>query len=130
MITFGSFDVFHVGHLRLLERARSLGARLVVGVSSDELNRQKKGRAPVFHETERIAIVGALTCVHATFLEQSLEAKRRYVTEWQASVLVMGDDWKGKFDDLKDICSVVYMPRTPSISTTTTIEKIRRPIYE
>lgn len=128
VITFGTYDVFHIGHLALLERARALGDRLVVGVSSDLLNRDKKGRSPVFAQQERQAIVAALRCVDATFIEESLEAKPEYVREWTADVLVMGDDWAGKFDWLADLCEVVYLPRTPSISTTATIERIQRPL--
>lgn len=125
MITFGTFDVLHLGHLRLLERARSMGDHLLVGVSSDRLNRQKKGRAPVFPESERLQLVAALRCVDAVFLEESLERKREYVTHHRADVLVMGDDWAGKFDALSDLCEVIYVPRTPAISTTAVIEKIR-----
>jgi glycerol-3-phosphate cytidylyltransferase len=124
VITFGTFDVFHVGHLRVIERAAALGDRLVVGVSADELNLRKKGRAPVFTEAERLAIVAALKPVDAVFLEESLELKRHYIVEHRADVLVMGDDWAGRFDDLEDVCEVVYLPRTPAISTTAIIEKI------
>lgn len=124
VITFGTFDVLHVGHLAVLERAADLGARLVVGVSSDDLNSRKKGRSPVFPQDERMAIVGSLKVVDEVFLEESLEKKRRYVTDHAADVLVMGDDWAGRFDDLQDITEVVYLPRTPSISTTGIIEHI------
>jgi choline-phosphate cytidylyltransferase len=103
VITFGTFDVFHVGHLRVIERAAALGDRLVVGVSADELNLRKKGREPVFSQSE---------------------LKREYITRFGADVLVMGDDWAGRFDEFKDICEVVYLPRTPAISTTALIEKI------
>lgn len=125
VITFGTFDVFHVGHLRLLERARSLGDALIVGVSTDELNLQKKGRVPVYGYPERARIVSALRCVDAVFAEESLEQKRRYLLDHRADLLVMGDDWQGRFDALGEICRVVYLPRTPSISTTTVIEKVR-----
>jgi choline-phosphate cytidylyltransferase len=124
VVTFGTFDVFHVGHLRVIERAAALGDRLVVGVSADALNIQKKGRAPVFSEAERMAIVAALKPVDAVFREDSLEQKRDYLIEHHADVLVMGDDWAGKFDEFKDICEVVYLERTPAISTTALIEKI------
>ncbi|WP_203338379.1 adenylyltransferase/cytidyltransferase family protein [Nocardioides limicola] len=124
VITFGTFDVFHVGHLRIIERAAELGGRLVVGVSADALNISKKGRAPVFSQAERLAIVAALKPVDAVFVEESLEAKRDYLIEHGADVLVMGDDWAGRFDEFSDICEVVYLPRTPAISTTALIEKI------
>ena len=124
VITFGTFDVFHVGHLRMIERAAALGDRLVVGVSADELNLRKKGREPIFSEAERVEIVSALRCVSEVFVEESLELKRDYVLRHGADVLVMGDDWEGKFDDLADVCEVVYLTRTPAVSTTALIEKI------
>ena len=126
VITFGTFDVFHVGHLRLLERARGLGGSLSVGVSSDQLNYRKKGRYPVYDQEERMQLIAALKVVDDVFLEESLELKRQYVADKGADVLVMGDDWAGKFDQLADVCEVVYLPRTPAISTTAVIEKIRR----
>ncbi len=124
VITFGTFDVFHVGHLRVIQRAASFGDRLVVGVSADELNMRKKGRLPVFSEAERLEIVNALKPVDEVFVEESLELKREYILRYDAQVLVMGDDWAGKFDDFGDICTVEYLPRTPAISTTALIEKI------
>ena len=124
VITFGTFDVFHVGHLRVIERAASFGDRLVVGVSADALNERKKGRPPVFSQAERMEIVRALRSVDAVFLEESLEQKRDYILEHQADVLVMGDDWAGKFDEFGDVCEVVYLERTPAISTTAIIEHI------
>ncbi len=125
VITFGTFDVFHVGHLAILERAASLGERLVVGVSSDELNIAKKGRPCVYPLDARTAILRALRCVDKVFTEESLELKRDYINEYSADALVMGHDWAGRFDDLGDLCEVVYLPRTPSISTTATIERIQ-----
>lgn len=126
VITFGTFDVLHVGHLRILQRAKELGERLVVGISSDALNVAKKGREPVFSETERCELVANLKCVDEVFVEESLELKRAYVEKYAADVLVMGDDWAGRFNELSDICQVVYLPRTPSISTTGLIEHISR----
>jgi glycerol-3-phosphate cytidylyltransferase len=124
VITFGTFDVLHVGHVRILQRAAALGDRLVVGVSADALNIAKKGRPPVFSQEERLEIVKALAVVDEVFLEESLELKRDYVVEHRADVLAMGDDWKGRFDFVSDLCEVVYFPRTPSISTTEVIEHI------
>jgi glycerol-3-phosphate cytidylyltransferase len=106
-------------------RARELGDRLVVGVSTDELNYSKKGRFPVFTQDERAQIVRAIRFVDEVFFEESLDLKREYIMRYMANVLVMGNDWEGKFDDMKDLCEVIYLPRTPSISTTAVIEKIR-----
>ena len=125
IITFGTFDVFHVGHLRILERARKLGDYLLVGVSTDELNYAKKGRNPFYNQNERMEIISVIRYVDEVFLEESLEFKRHYIQTYQADVLVMGDDWAGKFDEFRDICRVEYLRRTPSISTTAVIEKIR-----
>ena len=124
VITFGTFDVLHVGHIRVLKRAAEYGDRLVVGVSADELNIKKKGRAPVFDQDERLEILSSLKMVDEVFLEESLEKKRDYIVEHNAQVLVMGDDWTGKFDWVSDVCEVVYLPRTPSVSTTGLIEHI------
>ncbi|NVK22282.1 MAG: adenylyltransferase/cytidyltransferase family protein [Kangiellaceae bacterium] len=125
IITFGTFDVFHVGHVNILERAKSLGTELYVGISSDELNNSKKGRYPIYSQEDRMHIVSALSCVDFVFLEESLELKKDYIQQYQANMLVMGDDWQGKFDDMKLYCEVKYLPRTPSVSTTEIIEVVR-----
>jgi len=116
--------MFHVGHLRLLGRARKIGDWLAVGVSTDKLNIEKKGREPVYTQSERMEILRGLKCVDSVFEEESLELKRKYIVEHEANVLVMGDDWHGKFDDYADLCEIVYFKRTPSVSTTEIIEKI------
>ncbi|MGQ7805515.1 adenylyltransferase/cytidyltransferase family protein [Hafnia alvei] len=125
IITFGTFDIFHVGHLAILQRAKALGDRLVVGVSSDRLNLQKKQRNPIYSESERIAILRNIKDVDDVFLEKSLEEKAKYIQNYRADILAMGDDWEGHFDHFRDICEVVYFPRTPSISTTEIIEIVR-----
>ena len=125
VITFGTFDVFHVGHLNIFERALSYGDRLVVGISTDALSISKKGRSPVYSQQERSAIVAALRCVDEVFWEESLEEKEQYIRRYNADVLVMGDDWAGKFDWLSGLCAIEYLPRTPAISTTELIEKIQ-----
>ena len=117
--------MFHIGHLNVLERARALGDELVVGVSSDALNFSKKGRNPICSEGDRMRIVAALGCVTSVFSEESLELKADYIREHRADKLVMGDDWEGKFDHLGELCEVIYLPRTPSISTTKLIEVVR-----
>jgi choline-phosphate cytidylyltransferase len=122
VITFGTFDLFHVGHLNILQRAKRLGSRLIVGVSSDALNFRKKNRYPLTNQEHRMNIVGALKCVDEVFLEESMDLKPHYIQSHGADILVMGDDWAGKFDDMP--CTVQYFPRTPSISTTELIECI------
>lgn len=126
VITFGTFDVFHIGHLRILERASQLGDYLMVGVSTDKMNFDKKGRYPIYSQDQRLEIINALKCVDEVFLEESLALKREYLLKNKADVLVMGDDWAGRFDEFKDVCRVEYLERTPSISTTALIETIRR----
>ncbi len=127
VITFGTFDVFHIGHLRILERAKALGNYLIVGVSTDQMNFDKKNRYPVYSQYERVRIIEALKVVDEVFLEESLELKREYLIQFQADILVMGDDWTNKFDEFQDICEVIYLERTPSVSTTAIIEKIKAP---
>jgi glycerol-3-phosphate cytidylyltransferase len=125
VITFGTFDVFHLGHLNILEQARLFGHHLIVGVSTDQLTFNKKQRYPVYTQEERRRIVAAINVVDEVFYEESLEQKGDYIRQYSADVLVMGEDWKGKFDEFSSICEVAYLPRTPSISTTAIIEKIR-----
>lgn len=125
VITFGTFDLFHYGHLRLLERAADLGDRLIVGVSSDDLSFRKKGRFPLYSQEQRVRIVRALRVVDEVFVEHSLEAKGAYLRDHRADILVMGEDWAGRFDAFSSRCRVVYLPRTPAISTTAIIEKVQ-----
>lgn len=129
IITFGTFDVFHAGHCKILERAKELGDYLVVGVSSDQLNMRKKNRSPVYSQADRFHILQSLRCVDEVFIEESLELKGQYIKDHNADILVMGDDWEGKFDNFRDICDVVYMKRTPAISTTEIIEIVRSTVY-
>lgn len=124
VITFGTFDLFHIGHLNILNRASGLGQRLVVGISSDRLNAQKKGRLPIYSQTDRMMIIQSLKCVDTVFLEESLALKADYIERYRADILVMGSDWQGRFDHLSSLCRVAYFPRTPSVSTTALIETI------
>ncbi len=125
IMTFGTFDLFHIGHLNILQRAAKLGDKLIVGVSTDNLSLLKKKRLPIYNQNQRKEIIGNLRFVDSVFFEESLELKREYLLKYKVDILVMGDDWKDKFDFLKDICEVIYLERTPFISTTEIIEKIR-----
>ncbi|MFK3662188.1 adenylyltransferase/cytidyltransferase family protein [Scandinavium sp. NPDC088450] len=125
VITFGTFDVFHVGHINIIERAAELGDYLIVGVSSDDLNFSKKKRYPIYNESDRLKIISSLKFVDEVFLEESLELKLEYIKKFNADLLVMGDDWAGRFDWVKNDCEVIYLPRTPSISTTEIIEVVK-----
>jgi choline-phosphate cytidylyltransferase len=125
VVTFGTYDLFHVGHLNILRRAKDLGDRLVVGVSSDELNFRKKQLRPTYPLDHRLAIVESVRYVDEVFVEEAMELKRQYLIDHRADVLVMGDDWEGRFDEFLDICRVVYLPRTVGISSTDVKVRIR-----
>nr|QBK89212.1 MAG: cytidylyltransferase [Mimivirus LCMiAC02] len=124
IITFGTFDLFHIGHLNILKRCKKYGNKLIVGVSTDKLNFEKKNKLPISDQKARKEIIESLKIVDEVFFEESLEKKKEYISKYKADILIMGDDHKGKFDFCKDICEVIYLPRTPSISTTSIIEKI------
>lgn len=125
VVTFGTFDLFHLGHLNILRRARALGDMLIVGVSSDELNLRKKKVAPSYPLAHRLEIVSSIRYVDGVFVEHALELKREYLIEHRADILVMGDDWAGRFDEFRDVCEVVYLPRTEGISSTDVKQFIR-----
>ncbi len=124
-LSFGTFDIFHHGHLKILERAAKHVDELYVGISSDELNLKKKGRKPIYSQEARADIIAALSFVKGVFIEESLELKRQYLLDYKADMLIMGCDWTGKFDEFNDICEVLYLDRTPDISTTQLIEQIK-----
>lgn len=117
VITYGTFDLFHVGHIRLLKRLSTLGDKLIVGISSDEFN-ALKGKKSFFSYEERAEIVESCKYVTAVFPEHNWQQKRDDIIRYHADIFAMGDDWKGSFDDLNDICVVTYLTRTESISTT------------
>ncbi len=124
VITFGTYDLLHIGHVNIITKASSFGDKLIVGVSSDKLNYKKKQKLPIYPEKNRLTIVKSIKNVNHVFLEECLSKKREYILKYKANILIMGDDWKGKFDELSDICSVIYLPRTKQISTTNTIKHI------
>lgn len=117
VITYGTFDLFHVGHIRLLKRLRALGDELVVGISTDEFN-LSKGKQSFFSYEERAEILESCKYVSKVFPENNWQQKRDDIKNNEASIFAMGDDWAGEFDDLKDLCQVIYLPRTEGISTT------------
>lgn len=122
VVTYGTFDLLHVGHARLLAAARALGDSLAVGVSTDEFN-QVKGKAAVVPYRERCELLLALRSVDSVFPESSWEQKADDLRRLNARVFVMGSDWTGKFDDLRSICEVIYLPRTEFVSTTVLRER-------
>ena len=121
VITYGTFDLFHIGHLRLLERAKALAGEngtLTVAVSTDKFNWDEKHKKCVIADQDRMAIVGALKCVDKVIPETCWEQKRQDVIDNKIDIFVIGEDWKGKFDFLSDLCQVVYLSRTSGISST------------
>lgn len=125
IITFGTYDLFHIGHLKILERAKAQGDYLIVGISTDALNYSKKQKNPIYSQQDRMRIIESLKVVDEVFYEESLELKGEYIKQFNADVLVMGNDWEGRFDEFKSLCEVKYLERTPSISTTEIIEIIK-----
>lgn len=117
ILTYGTFDLFHVGHTRLLKRLRAMGDRLVVGCSTDEFN-ASKGKTSVFNYEERAEILQACRYVDLVFPENTWDQKIDDIKRYKADIFVMGDDWSGKFDHLSEYTEVYYVPRTDGISTT------------
>lgn len=117
MITYGTFDMFHYGHINLLRRARALGDYLIVALSSDSFN-AIKNKQSFFHYEHRRQMLEAIRYVDLIIPENDWEQKREDIIKHNVNIFVMGNDWEGKFDFLKDICEVVYLERTPEISTT------------
>lgn len=119
VITYGTYDLLHYGHINLLKRAKDLaeGGELIVALSSDEFNKLKNKQVYYSYE-ERKRILEAIRYVDKVIPETCWEQKRDDVINNKIDIFVMGDDWEGKFDFLSDLCEVVYLPRTPDISTT------------
>lgn len=118
IITYGTYDLLHYGHIRLLQRARALGDYLIVALSTDEFNWNSKQKRCYFSYEHRKQMLESLRCVDLVIPEENWEQKISDVKLYHIDTFVMGSDWEGKFDFLKDHCEVVYLPRTPDISTT------------
>ena len=118
VITYGTFDLLHYGHVNLLQRAKALGDYLVVALSTDEWKWSQKQKKCYFSYEERKRLLEAIRYVDLVIPEESWEQKASDVQEYHIDTFVMGNDWEGKFDFLKEYCDVVYLPRTPEISTT------------
>ena len=117
IITYGTFDMFHIGHLRLLQRLKRFGDKLIVGVSTDEFNDIKKKKTLIPFE-QRKEIVANIKCVDNVIPEESWEQKVDDIQKYNVDIFAIGDDWKGKFDHLEEYCEVIYLERTKNISTT------------
>ena len=118
VITYGTFDLLHYGHINLLRRAKELGDYLIVALSTDEFNWNEKQKKCYFSYAQRKKLLEAIRYVDLVIPEERWEQKAEDVKEFRVDTFVMGDDWEGKFDFLKEYCEVVYLPRTPEISTT------------
>ena len=118
VITYGTFDLLHYGHINILRRAKQLGDYLIVALSTDEFNWNMKQKKCYFSYEERKQLLEAIRYVDLVIPEENWEQKITDVKEYHIDTFVMGDDWEGKFDFLKEYCEVVYLPRTPEISTT------------
>jgi glycerol-3-phosphate cytidylyltransferase len=117
IITYGTFDLTHIGHINLLRRAKQLGDYLIVGLSSDSFN-SLKGKQSIFPYEHRKEILESIRFVDLVIPENNWEQKVSDIINYQVDVFVMGNDWAGKFDSLKEHCEVIYLPRTEDISTT------------
>ena len=118
VITYGTFDLIHYGHINLLKRARELGDYIIVALSTDEFNWNSKQKKCYFSYQKRQQLLESIRYVDLVIPEECWEQKVSDVQLYKVDTFVMGDDWAGKFDFLKDYCQVVYLPRTPEISTT------------
>lgn len=119
VITYGTFDLLHYGHISLLKRAKELGDYLIVALSTDEFNSKMKSKYCYFNYEQRKNLLQAIRYVDLVIPEETWEQKKTDVKEFKIDTFVIGDDWAGKFDFLKEQgVNVVYLPRTPEISTT------------
>lgn len=125
VITYGTFDLLHYGHINLLKRAKKLGDYLIVVLSTDEFNLYEKQKKCYFPYNKRKELLEAVRYVDLVVEEKSWDQKPDDIEKYGVDIFVMGDDWKGKFDYLNDKCEVVYLPRTPDVSTTQIKEDLK-----
>ena len=125
VLTYGTYDLLHRGHIRLLKRAKDLGDYLIVGLSTDEFNEIKNKKAVFLYE-ERKLILESIKYVDKVIPEKTWEQKIDDVKKYNVDIFVMGDDWEGEFDFLKEFCEVIYLEKTKDISSTEIAEKIRK----
>ena len=118
VITYGTYDLLHQGHINLLRRAKELGDYLIVAISTDEFNWNEKHKKCYFSYEERKRLVESIRYVDLVIPEENWEQKSSDIQEFKVDTFVIGDDWEGKFDFLNEHCEVIYLPRTPEISTT------------
>ena len=118
VITYGTFDLLHYGHINLLKRAKALGDYLIVALSTDEFNLNSKNKTCYFSYEKRKALLESIRYVDLVIPEENWDQKIIDVDLYRIDTFVIGDDWKGKFDFLKEKCDVIYLERTPEISTT------------
>lgn len=118
VITYGTFDLLHYGHINLLKRAKELGDYLIVALSTDEFNSIEKGKKTYFTYEERKKLLESIRYVDLVIPERNWEQKATDVLDYKVDIFAIGNDWQGKFDFLKDKCEVIYLSRTPEISTT------------
>ena len=124
VLTYATFDLLHKGHINLIKRAKSLGDNLIVGLSTDEFNREKHKKS-YFTFSQRKELLSTIDYIDLIIPENSWDQKIKDIQQYQIDILVMGSDWTGKFDYLKDYCDVIYLPRTEYISTTDIKEEIK-----
>jgi glycerol-3-phosphate cytidylyltransferase len=125
VLTYGTFDLLHEGHIKLLKRAKKLGDYLIVGLSTDKFN-EKKHKTSFFNYNKRKTILSSIKYVDKIIPENNWEQKKKDIKKYNVCIFVIGNDWRGKFDDLKSMCKVIYLPRTKNISTSHIKEKLKK----
>jgi glycerol-3-phosphate cytidylyltransferase len=128
IITYGTFDLLHYGHINLLRRARHLGDYLIVALSTDEFSQVEKNKKPYFDYEKRKQLLEAIRYVDLVIPEHSWKQKETDIEKYDVDTFVIGDDWKGSFDFLKTKCEVVYLQRTEEISTTKIKADLKAPL--